>query len=356
MTKSTHSLRVTSFWLWTVASVAFALAHGSASGEPPTSKADAAQPKLQSWLRSPQEWQRDTDGPIVSLGDEEDFDSRHIFAPMVALEDGMYRLWYCGSTGSVQQRVFQLGLATSRDGREFKKSAENPVYSFGDGKHSVLTPTLLRNPDGSTLRDSKTLRMWFSSTWFEGDSTLHTLHEATSIDGVRWSKPSSPLLKNVYAPTVIKDGDEYRMWYTDVSKDPWIIRHASSPDGRRWSVTRDPCLVIDQKWEKTRLLYPTVLKIDGVFLMWYGSYWSARGRTTALGFAASLDGLKWVKHEQNPVLRPDPARSWESNYVTSQSIIRLSDGSLRIWYASRKKPPFVNKYFAINTAVLNFDD
>jgi hypothetical protein len=31
-------------------------------------------------------------------------------------------------------------------------------------------------------------------------------------------------------------------------------------------------------------------------------------------------------------------------------VIRNEDGSFRIWYASRKKPPFVNKYFAINTA------
>jgi hypothetical protein len=38
-------------------------------------------------------------------------------------------------------------------------------------------------------------------------------------------------------------------------------------------------------------------------------------------------------------------------YVTSQSVMRLPDGRFRIWYASRKKPPFVNKYFAINTAV-----
>jgi cephalosporin-C deacetylase-like acetyl esterase len=31
--------------------------------------------------------------------------------------------------------------------------------------------------------------------------------------------------------------------------------------------------------------------------------------------------------------------------------MRLPNGSLRIWYASRKKPPFRNKYFAINTAI-----
>ncbi|HIF31540.1 MAG TPA: hypothetical protein EYG57_18860 [Planctomycetes bacterium] len=71
---------------------------------------------------------------------------------------------------------------------------------------------------------------------------------------------------------------------------------------------------------------------------------------TAIGFAVSLDGVKWHKHPQNPVLRPDPKPPWESHYVSSQSVVRLPDGSFRMWYASRKKPPFKNLYFALNTA------
>jgi hypothetical protein len=94
-----------------------------------------------------------------------------------------------------------------------------------------------------------------------------------------------------------------------------------------------------------------VLKIDGVYLMWYGSYNHAvRRQTTAIGFAASVDGVRWHKHPGNPVLKPDPSRVWESNYVTSGSVMRLADGSFRYWYASRKAPPFENLYFAINTA------
>ncbi|MBC8876604.1 MAG: hypothetical protein H8E44_44820 [Planctomycetes bacterium] len=333
----------------------------------PLQGAETPPPAVQPWLETPQSWVRDTDGPIVSLGEAGSFDDTHIFAPAVAYEDDVFKLWYCGSPGAVHERVFRLGLAASSDGRSFVRHSDRPVYEFGDGKHSVLTPTLLRQPDGTTLREDGKLRMWFTSTWFAGESGLHTLHEATSEDGIRWSEPSEALLENAYAPSVVKTGRCYQMWFVDVANDPWIIRHASSPDGRSWSVTPEPCVVVDQKWERTRLFYPTVLKIAGVpplggkngpakagtptYLMWYGSYWSARSSTTALGFAASIDGLKWYKHPNNPVFRPDPDRAWESHYVTSQSIMRLPDGSLRMWYASRKKPPFVNKYFAINTAV-----
>jgi hypothetical protein len=109
--------------------------------------------------------------------------------------------------------------------------------------------------------------------------------------------------------------------------------------------------VLSQDWEAEVLVYPTVVKIDDAYLMWYGSYDNAvRRETTAIGFAASTDGRHWHKHPQNPVLRPDPKRLWESNYVGSGCVMRLADGSFRYWYASRKQPPFLNLYFAINTA------
>lgn len=301
------------------------------------------------WL-GPQNWVRDTDKPVLSLGTAGAFDDTHIFAPCVVWEGEKFHLFYCGSRGSVAERVFRLGLATSAEGWNFERSAGNPVFEFGDGKHSILTPTILRETTGLVTRDNGKWRMWFSSTDFTDKSGLHTLHETASTDGRSWSKPSGALLENVYAPTVIKNDTGYRLWYADVSRSPWLIRAAISSNGRQWQVHPDPVIEIDQKWEHERLFYPTVVKENGVYLMWYGSYWSAHPNKTAIGFAASSDGIRWHKHPQNPVLRPDPSRAWESHYTTSQSVMRMADGSWRIWYATRKAPPFVNKYFAIATA------
>jgi predicted GH43/DUF377 family glycosyl hydrolase len=310
---------------------------------------DTPPDRLEKWL-TPQSWQRDVEGPVVELGTSGEFDDTHIFAPCVARIGDRFLLWYCGSRGTVKERVFNLGLTSSSgDGRHFVKSAANPVFEFGDGRHSVLTPTILRNLNGTPQREDGKLRIWFSSTHFAGGGP-HTLHETSSTDGIRWSKPSAALLEHVYAPTILQDRDEYRMWYTDVSSDPWVFRHASSRDGRAWRVTPHPVLVIDQAWEQQRLFYPTVVKVDNVYLLWYGSYWSAQANKTALGFAASTDGLRWYKNPHNPIFKPEPKHPWESHYTTSQSIVRLTDGTWRIWYATRKAPPFVNKYFAIGTA------
>lgn len=305
--------------------------------------------ELARWFE-PQAWQRDVDAPIVSLGEAGEFDDMHIFAPAAAEENGRFLLWYSGSRGTPGNRVFRLGLASGADGKRFEKSGDNPVFEFGDGAHSVLTPALLRNPDGTVHREAGKLRMWFSAATL-GKGGLHTLHETSSVDGIHWAEPSPVLLENVYCPTVLKTDAGYEMWFSDVSRRPWLIRHARSADGSQWKVTERPALRLSQEWEAEVLVYPTVLKIDDAYLMWYGSYFSAvRRETTAIGFAASLDGLNWHKHPQNPVLRPDPQRPWESNYVGSGCVTRLADGGFRYWYASRKAPPFLNLYFAINTA------
>ncbi len=110
--------------------------------------------ELHRWLQ-PQSWMREGDQPVVSLGQPGEFDDTHIFAPCGQQENELFRLWYCGSRGRVEERVFEVGLALSPDGRKFEKSGDNPVFRFGDGKHSILTPTIIRE-DGKW-------RMWFAA-------------------------------------------------------------------------------------------------------------------------------------------------------------------------------------------------
>lgn len=304
--------------------------------------------KLRPWLGE-QIWRRDVEGPILSLGKVGDFDDQHIFAPAVIEEAGVFKLLYSGSQGDPGNRVFRLGLATSRDGKQFAKYEKNPVLAMADQKHSVLTPTILRDGDGRVLREDGKLRMWFASATL-GKGGLHTLHEATSSDGVAWSEPSAVLLENAYSPSVLKTDKGYEMWYCDVTRRPWIIRYATSENGKKWNVAPGPVLTLSQDWENEIVLYPSVLKIDGVYLMWYGSYDHAiRRETTAIGFAASLDGRKWYKHPANPVIRPEKSHAWESNYVGNGCVMRLPDGSFRYWYSSRTAPPFENLYFALGT-------
>src|SRR5690348_15975521 len=66
----------------------------SAGGQPASTEVPRA---LARWLE-PQDWRRDTDGPILQLGPAGTFDDTHLFAPCVARLENRYFLWYSGST------------------------------------------------------------------------------------------------------------------------------------------------------------------------------------------------------------------------------------------------------------------
>lgn len=124
------------------------------------------------WLK-PHDWKRDRDQPGLSLGDKGKFDDQHIFAPHVIRMGDEFWMYYCGSQRCVDagtykgkakdpanpaksdQRLFKLGLAKSKDGIHFKRHSAEPVFSFGDDIHSVVTATILSNADGSVHRDGK---------------------------------------------------------------------------------------------------------------------------------------------------------------------------------------------------------
>ncbi len=321
---------------------------GRVSGQQP--------PELVPWLTD-QIWHRDVDGPVLSLGSPGEFDDTHIFAPTVARENGKYLMWYCGSRGFAHdlavtrtrdERIFSLGLATSDDGRHFVRHP-GPVLTLPTPRLSILTPAILRDSKGNVLREQNKMRMWFTSAGIGGGQS-HAVQQSISSDGIEWKDVSPIQISRAYAPSVVKTDGGYEMWYTQPGAYPWNIRHAKSLDGNSWTLTDKPVLEISQPWEHDLQIYPCVLRVDGVYLMWYASYLQKNHQTTGIGFAASVDGVNWYKHSGNPVLSPDPSRPWESHYVSSHSVMQLEDGSFRIWYASRKQPPFLNLYFALNTA------
>ena len=328
----------------------------------PTVAFAADDPALARWLQ-PHAWSRDSDTPALGLGAQGKFDDQHIFAPHVVQLNGEYWMYYCGSqkcidagtykgvprtSGTVDQRLFKVGLARSKDGVKFTRHSEEPVFSFGDDIHSIVTFALLKNADGSLLRENGKLRAYFAAVDFPHGTYKHDLYETTSADGIAWSKPTH-VMENAYAPCVIKENGKYRMWYTWIDKHPWHTNHAESDDGTHWTISEKPCIVMDQKWEVKDQVYPMVIKTEGVYLMFYGCYW-ADDKHTALGFAASRDGLTWTKHPDNPMFRPEPTHDWESNFTTSQTLSRLADGSFRLWYAGRRQPPWTSLYFAMGTA------
>lgn len=80
------------------------------------------------------------------------------------------------------------------------------------------------------------------------------------------------------------------VFFDDFSDGIWTKHHGN------------PVMVRDQLWaESDYICEPNVLYEDGTFRLWFAQMFP-KGKTTALGYATSGDGLNWTKYPNNPVL------------------------------------------------------
>ncbi|MCP4786606.1 MAG: hypothetical protein GY903_07125 [Fuerstiella sp.] len=63
-----------------------------------------------------------------------------------------------------------------------------------------------------------------------------------------------------------------------------------------------------------------------------------------------LGPREWRRDTKGPVLRLGNQGEFDDTRVLGPCVAEPDD-TYHLWYASRKKPPFVNKYFALNTAI-----
>jgi beta-1,2-mannobiose phosphorylase / 1,2-beta-oligomannan phosphorylase len=178
--------------------------------------------------------------------------------------------------------------------------------------------------DVALLKEGDKFRMWFS--WRPKRSIA--LVECT--DGVHWNQPAIVLGPNktttweayINRPVVLKRGDTYHMWYTAQAKGHSWIGYATSSDGKSWvRSSAKPVLSPQEPWEKVAVMCPHVIwdKKNNVFRMWYSG--GEQYEPNAIGYATSPDGKTWNRAGKDPVFRPDPKHSWESQRVTGCQVV-----------------------------------
>jgi predicted GH43/DUF377 family glycosyl hydrolase len=225
-------------------------------------------------------------------------------------------------------------LAAERDQRPretsagWVKYAGNPVLGGARGTCFDVT----------VLQEGGRYRMWFS--WRPHKS----IALVESADGIQWSKPVIVLGPNsrtdwetdINRPVVLKIGGRYQMWYTGQARGRSWIGHAESADGKTWRRTGDrPVLAPEAPWEKVAVMCPHVLYDDQGkrFRMWYSG--GEQNEPNAIGYATSADGLRWIKHADNPIFHPDPDHEWEKDRVTGCQVIRRQDDYLMFYIGFR---------------------
>lgn len=244
-------------------------------------KQRALRPALES-IPGASAWIKYYDNPVFKPGEKGSWEEISADCFTIGYYENKYWMWYVGTPKNLQ---CQIGLATSPDGVTWTRHPENPILRLG--------------PPGT----------WDSSILI----CQHILFD--------------------------KERKLYEMWYVGGNPQGDLgIGYATSPDGIHWTkYGANPVMTTTEPWEGTLIEGQTLLKMNGVYKMWYGGL-SLGSDISYIGYAESLDGVHWTKYAGNPILSPviaDP-RPWDGYSVDTPDVYH--DGTLyHMYYRGWKK-------------------
>ncbi|MFA5868063.1 MAG: DUF2341 domain-containing protein [Actinomycetota bacterium] len=245
------------------------------------------------WTKNP--------NPVLDLGGFGSWDDNAVYYPTVVKDGATYKMWYSGDDHANSR----TGYATSTDGINWTKYAGNPVMNLGapadfDSAH-LLGPCVLQ--EGPT-----DYKMWYSGS----NGVNWRIGYATSTDGITWTKnagnPVVPLgigweSTHTSAPSVIKDGTTYKMWYNGFNGTNWRIGYAESTNATAWTKSGSNPVVnlgAANTFDTTHAVRPSAIKDGTTYKMWYTGHDGLRW--AGVGYATSADGVAWTKNPTAPVV------------------------------------------------------
>lgn len=167
-----------------------------------------------------------------------------------------------------------LGLAVVKDGRVVKRF-RGPVLD-----RSLTEPHFVGA--ACILREQEQYRCWYLSCvgWEPAEPRpVHRYHlkYAESADGLIWRRDGVVAIDFSYPgefaiarPSVIRDSDCYRMWFSHRGEH-YRLGYAESEDGIRW-IRKDSDVglgVSDRGWDSVSVCYPHVFDHKGTRFMLY---------------------------------------------------------------------------------------
>lgn len=214
--------------------------------------------------------------PVLTPGSLGEFDDSGAMGSWITRFDGKRYLYYQGwNLGVTVPFRNSIGLATCDSGSNFLRYCPGPIVD-----RTMFEPQFCATP--CVLIDEGVWKMWYLSCteWFlENGKPKHRYHlkYAESHDGINWKREGKVAIDykddHEYAisrPSVIRDIDRWRMWYSCRGLS-YRIGYAESYDGIQWR-RLDDRVGIDISsagWDSEMIEYPFVFDHKGVRYMLY---------------------------------------------------------------------------------------
>ncbi|MCX9080547.1 MAG: hypothetical protein OIN84_21480 [Candidatus Methanoperedens sp.] len=257
--------------------------------------------------------------PILAVGVADDWDSGYVAAGDVLFYDGLYHMFYQGSTKAFIDPI-SIGHATSPDGYIWTKDEANPVLVPGQADAMNPYASLIVN---TVLVEDGVWTMYF---------TVHPATGTFNSSQVRRAVAESPGGPWVVEPNPVIESGASRRWDTDVVVWPYVVPAdqgyhmyyigccargpvgglALSPDGDTWTKYDDPATDERAFAESDAvLLLGDTGTWDHGFLNafdawhdengWHMLYNAGDQQEFGYGYASSADGITWTKSASNPL-------------------------------------------------------
>jgi hypothetical protein len=228
--------------------------------------------------------------PVLSPGELGCFDDSGAMAAWLTSCGERRMLYYIGwNLGVTVPFRNAIGLAISDAGSPFRRYALGPLVD-----RTLFEPHFVASC--CVLRDHEMWRMWYLACvgWeLVSGRPRHRYHlrYAESLDGIGWRRDGKvavdfkdPTEYAISRPSVLRDGQRWRMWYS-TRGDRYRIGYAESDDGVRWTRLDDEAGidVSSTGWDSEMIEYPHVFDHRGQRYMLYNG--NEYGRT---GFGLAI--------------------------------------------------------------------
>jgi hypothetical protein len=214
--------------------------------------------------------------PVLSPGGLGEFDDSGTMATWLANIKGSRFLYYIGwNLGITVPFRNSIGLAVSDANNNYVRYSAGPIVD-----RSMQEPHFCASC--CVLPGDDYWRMWYLSCtgWSKNNGKpQHHYHikYAESNDGIHWRRDgvvaidyASDREYAISRPSVIRDADCWRMWYS-FRGDSYRVGYAESENGRNW-IRRDELAGIDVSpsgWDSEMIEYPFVFDHEGQRYMLY---------------------------------------------------------------------------------------
>ncbi len=273
-------------------------------------------------------------------------EDRGIGSPSVIIVQDTFRMFYAMGGADLKGRI---GYAYSIDGIHWIKKgailepdAQSPWESF-----FLDTPEIIKDQSGYKL-------YYFADT--DNNPVGGSFGVAVSTDLIHWNRvQNTPILQPgqagewdelfIESPSVTYINGMYYMVYSGIDTQ-WRVRIglATSTDGIHWTkYVGNPILEPgnNNQWDDFSIATPSILYQTNQFMLWYCGVsvadWTDNQNidTVKIGYATSLNGIHWLKYDQNPVLNTysSPYTNFEKRGPWAPDIVYSSkNNQYLMWY------------------------